>query len=73
MLISVAEVLVRPEIAETRFVCNVDKCKGACCTFESKFGAPLKREEIGKIDGLLDVIEKYLPLNNIEVIESKGF
>jgi len=60
MLISVAEVLVRPEIAETPFVCNVVKCKGACCTFESKYGAPLKREQ-------------YLPLKNIEEIESKGF
>ena len=73
MLISVEEVLVRPEIADTLFVCDVAKCKGACCTFESKYGAPLRREEIGKIDNILDIVKRYLPIRNIEEIESNGF
>lgn len=70
---SIDEILVRPEIADTPFVCDVVKCKGACCTFESKYGAPLKREEIGKIDRILDTVKRYLPLRNIQEIESNGF
>ena len=48
-------VLVRQEIAETHFKCDLLKCKGACCTFESRYGAPLTIEEIKAIEGISEV------------------
>ena len=48
-MFSIQNILVREEIADTLFVCDLKKCKGACCTFESKFGAPLNNDEIGKL------------------------
>ena len=72
-MFSIQNILVREEIADTLFVCDLKKCKGACCTFESKFGAPLNNDEIGKINSILDRVKKYLPQRSIKHIETNGF
>jgi hypothetical protein len=71
--IRIEDILVRPEIAETKFACDLDKCKGACCTLESEYGAPLLEEEIKKIVDVLAKAKKYLPEKNIQIIEADGF
>ena len=73
MLISIQDVQVNTEIAETPFVCDLIKCKGACCTLESSYGAPLKKEEIGKIDGILNEVLYYLPEISREEIDENGY
>ena len=72
-LINVDDVLVNKEILETKFTCDLDKCKGACCTMESDFGAPLLKEEIDKINEVLPKVKKYLSERQIKEIETKGF
>jgi len=71
--VSVEDVLVRPEVIEKKFECDLDKCKGACCTIESEFGAPLLEEEVGKIEEILHIIKDYIPENHWQVIEYEGF
>lgn len=66
-------VLVRQEIAETHFKCDLRKCKGACCTFESHYGAPLSKEEILTIDSILNKVTRYLPVDHLREIEENGF
>jgi len=73
MVFSIKNVLVRKEIAETPFVCDLNKCKGACCTFESKYGAPLLKNEIGKINSILHKVKKYITNKGIAHIENDGF
>ena len=35
---------ISDDVAEKFFVCNLDKCKGACCV-EGDMGAPLEGDE----------------------------
>ena len=72
-ILPVGDVLVRTEIAETPFTCDLEKCKGACCTLESDFGAPLKREEIEEIQNVLEEVKGYLTPEHITEIERYGF
>lgn len=72
-LIDVDNVLVHKEILTTKFVCDLKNCKGACCTFESDFGAPLEENEINKIEEVLDVIFEYLSEENVNEIKKSGF
>ena len=72
-LINIDNVLVHKDILEKKFTCNLDKCKGACCTMESDYGAPVLEEEISKIEALLPQIKKHLPDEAIEEIEKSGF
>ena len=72
-LVKIDNVLFDKEIADSHFACNLDICKGACCTLESDFGAPLLKEEIGKIEGILPVVKKYLSADHNWEIENNGF
>jgi hypothetical protein len=71
--IPIEKVLVRPEIMETNFSCDLEKCKGACCTIESEFGAPLLEEEIPIIEEILETVFPYLPGEHATSIKKHGF
>ncbi|MGE5362640.1 MAG: DUF3109 family protein [Bacteroidota bacterium] len=72
-MISVSKVMVRKEVLENCFTCDLNKCKGACCTMESEYGAPLKEEEIKIIDNVLPEVLPYLPGLHRQEIEKNGF
>ncbi len=71
--IPVDEIYVHPEIANSYFACDVEKCKGACCFMEGDFGAPLLEEEIEIIKDVLPIVKKYLPERNVKFIEQNGY
>lgn len=66
-------VVVNTEITESFFTCDLAKCKGACCTMESPYGAPITESEIEEISKELPVILQYLPKQHVNEIEKKGF
>lgn len=72
-IIPVDKVEVRKDVLETHFSCDLEKCKGACCTFESEYGAPLAEEEIKIINDILPAVMPYLPEEHKKKIEKEGF
>lgn len=53
------EILVSSAVLEKKFVCNLSKCKGACC-WEGDFGAPLEDAEKDTIMNNLPTIKPLL-------------
>ncbi|MCO6474346.1 MAG: DUF3109 family protein [Melioribacteraceae bacterium] len=72
-IIEINGVSVPKEIEKINFVCDLEKCKGACCTMESEYGAPITEEEIEIIEQYLPVISKYLPETSKKQIAKSGF
>ncbi len=72
-LIKIDDVLVNKEIIERNFTCDLNKCKGACCTMESDYGAPLLEEEIAEITAVLPAVKKILSQEQIDEIDKNGF
>jgi hypothetical protein len=72
-IININEVLVRKEILEIPFTCDLKACKGACCTMESELGAPVKPEEIDVIKEILPIVKEYISQVQVEAIEEDGF
>lgn len=72
-IVPVEDVEVRKEVVKTRFSCDLEKCKGACCTFESEYGAPLHEEEVKIIGEILYKVMPYLPDEHKKIIENEGF
>lgn len=71
--IEIQDVFVNSDVFETKFTCDLEKCKGACCTMESEFGAPLNEEEIFEIEEILPIVREYLSERNWSVINKNGF
>ncbi|MCO6446913.1 MAG: DUF3109 family protein [Ignavibacterium sp.] len=72
-IFAINDVLVRDEIVEIPFSCDLKKCKGACCTLDSEFGAPIRKDEVEEIEKVLPVVKNYLAQKNIDEIETRGF
>lgn len=67
------EVFINPAVFETKFTCDLKKCKGACCTMESEYGAPLYADEVVEIEKVLEIVKEYLPENHLRELERTGF
>ena len=72
-MILIDDILVDDEIKESKFSCDLIKCKGACCTFPGESGAPVTENEIAIIKAILPKVKKYLPERSLKYIEENGF
>ena len=64
-------ILVSDEVLEAKFICALDKCKGACC-YEGDFGAPLSKEEKQILDEIYPKVKSFLDPKSIAHIEKNG-
>ena len=70
-MMKVGEVLVSDEIADKEFVCNLEKCKGACCV-EGDLGAPLDADELEVIKEITPAVMPYLSEEGRQAIREQG-
>jgi hypothetical protein len=71
-MLIVDNAILSDDIVEKHFVCDLLKCKGACCV-EGDLGAPLEVEEITQLAANLPSVMPYLTSEGREVIEKEGF
>lgn len=70
-MMRVGNILVSDEIADNEFVCNLEKCKGACCV-EGELGAPLEESELEILKSIYDEVKPFLTSEGIKAIEEQG-
>lgn len=70
-MIKIGEILISDDVIEKEFVCNLEKCKGACCV-EGDFGAPLDEDELAILEEIYPIVKPYLTKEGIRVIEKEG-
>ncbi len=70
-MIEIGDTILSDDIADQYFVCDLVKCKGACCV-EGDLGAPLEKEELPILDKYLDIIKPYLSDEGRATIEKEG-
>lgn len=63
--------VVSSEVADQYFVCDLLKCKGACCV-EGDMGAPLDKEELPTITAIQEAVLPYLSEAGKAAIERQG-
>jgi hypothetical protein len=72
MMFAIGEIFVEERIADLPFACDVEKCKGACCTLKGGRGAPLDDREVEEIERWFPAVRKYLPQAHLSVIDRDG-
>ncbi len=72
-MIIIENIVVEKNILDAKFVCDLEKCKGGCCTLEGAGGAPIEKNEISKIRNSLKFVKKHLSEKNLEILEKKNF
>jgi hypothetical protein len=68
----IGEAAIDDEVAEASFCCDLELCKGACCTLEGGRGAPLEDDEVLEIVKAYPIVKKYLDEKSVQTIETFG-
>ncbi|MHB1048988.1 MAG: DUF3109 family protein [Bacteroidota bacterium] len=68
----IGEISVNESVSTMKFACDLQQCKGACCTFDGGRGAPLRNDEIVEIEKVFPVVESMLPQEHRDVIRRNG-
>lgn len=70
-MIQIDDKLISEDIFSEEFVCNLTKCKGACCV-EGDVGAPLESDERQILEDIFFKIKPYLTPDGVRAIEQQG-
>jgi hypothetical protein len=71
-MVEIGRTIISLDIFEKQFLCDILKCKGACC-IEGDSGAPLTDEEAEIIERDYSTFENLLPKKHKKEIEKQGF
>jgi hypothetical protein len=71
-MLIVEDVILSENILERKFVCQLDKCKGACCV-EGDAGAPLLHSELAEIANSLEKIKPFMTDEGRDLLERRGY
>ncbi|PTB94602.1 DUF3109 domain-containing protein [Marivirga lumbricoides] len=70
-MILIGNTVISEDIKDKNFVCNLEKCKGACCV-EGDLGAPLNKDELPIMEEIYEKVKPYLSSEGIKAIEEQG-
>lgn len=70
-MIAVGDTLLSEDLLEKAFVCDLTKCKGACCV-EGDAGAPLESEEVTILEEIYEDVKPFLRPEGAAAIEEQG-
>lgn len=70
-MIAIDNILVADAVIKEQFVCDLGKCKGACCV-DGDAGAPLANDELDKINEVYDKVLPYLNQESKNELNRQG-
>jgi hypothetical protein len=70
-MILIDDTVISEDISDEFFVCDLAKCKGACCV-EGDLGAPLEEEELLILDRIQNEIKPFLSEKGLLEIAKSG-
>ena len=70
-MLQIGDTLISLDLMDKHFICDIPKCKGACCV-EGDSGAPITPEEKKIIEELLPVIWDDLSDEAKQLIKKQG-
>jgi hypothetical protein len=71
MIVDIDDKLISTELFERKFVCDLTKCKGACCV-EGDAGAPLAMDEIDILEEIYEDVKPFMRAEGIEAVAKSG-
>jgi len=69
-MLQIGKTIISQEIFDFCFLCDLKKCKGACCV-EGDAGAPLELDECNFLEDNIDIIKPYLSEEGLNAIENQ--
>jgi hypothetical protein len=68
----IGEAVVEEEVRKASFCCDLQACRGACCTLPGGRGAPLENDETLEIEKAYPIARQFLSDTSRRAIEAQG-
>ena len=72
LMLKIENAVLSFDIIEEAFICDLNKCKGACC-IHGDSGAPLDLEETLILEEIYPLVKPYLRVEGAAAIEQQGY
>lgn len=70
-MIVLQNTVISDDVRDQFFVCNLEKCKGACCV-EGDLGAPLDENELDLLEQHYEAVKPYMSAAGVKAVEEQG-
>ncbi|MBA9077053.1 MULTISPECIES: DUF3109 family protein [Rufibacter] len=70
-MIVLQNTVLSDDLKDKFFVCNLEKCKGACCV-EGDLGAPLDKDELPLLAEAYEYVKPFMSVEGIKAVEEQG-
>jgi hypothetical protein len=70
-MIAIGNVLISDSVVEEQFVCDLHKCKGACCE-DGDAGAPLEVNELQLLKDSLEAAKPFMSAEGLAELQKQG-
>jgi hypothetical protein len=70
-MLTIGRSVISIDVVTSRFSCDLDACKGACCV-SGDSGAPLEPEEVKTLEEIYPSVKCYLSPESVQTIEHYG-
>ncbi|PQJ16066.1 DUF3109 family protein [Aureicoccus marinus] len=70
-MIQIDKTLVSEDLIDQAFVCDLSRCKGACCV-QGAYGAPLEEEETKKLEEIAEAVRPFLNEKGLKALDEQG-
>lgn len=70
-MIVIRNTIVSEDLLEEEFVCDLSKCRGACCV-EGDAGAPLENSEVETLESIYEDVKPFLRGEGARAVEKQG-
>jgi len=70
-MLQIDEAVLSFELLDTKFACDLKKCKGACCVLGDS-GAPLEKDEVTLLESVFPLIRTFMREEGIAAVEALG-
>jgi hypothetical protein len=70
-MLNIENTILSLDILEKKFVCDLSKCKGACCVHGDS-GAPLEQDEVQVLSDIFEAAKPFMRPEGIKAVEDQG-
>jgi hypothetical protein len=71
-MIEIDSIWINSDVIDSKFCCNLEKCKGICCCLKGGRGAPLDDSETKILDSIFPLIKDEMDEKSLAVIDKLG-
>ena len=71
-MVEIDSIWINGDVVDSKFCCDLDKCKGICCCLKGGRGAPLEDAETKILDSIFPAVKNMMTEKGLAIAKEQG-